>query len=186
MKLSLEDILDAAQALLDEEGLEGLNMRAVAGRLDAQASALYWHIHNRSELLTLLADGYYRRAFDAVPTGLSWPDWLRAYGEAFHSELLAHRDAAQVCGLSRPTAGSVRAGLDRLAAPLVAAGLTREQALACQSSVIALAVGWAMFEQSPHMKSHLSRAMDLPSSFRQGLEAMVTGMAGTLRPEGRQ
>ena len=181
VKLNLEDILNAAQSVIDEEGLAGLNMRAVASRLDARASALYWHVRNRSEMLTLTSNGYYQRAFDAVPAGLGWRDWLRAYGNAFHAELLAHRDAAQVCGLSRPTATSVRAGLDRLVAPLVGQGLTHEQALACQSSVIALCVGWAMFEQSPHMKSHLSRSMDLPGQFRHSLEALVAGLPATLK-----
>jgi TetR/AcrR family transcriptional regulator, tetracycline repressor protein len=180
LKLTLEAILNAAQALIDDEGLDGLNMRELARRLDAQASALYWHIGNRSELLTRLADRYYGRAFEVVPEGLDWPDWLRSYGQAFHSELLSHRDAAQVCGFARPRARDVRLGLDRLAAPLLAVGLTREQALACQSSIIALAMGWAMYEQSPHMKVHLKRAMDLQLSFMQGLDAMVTGLASTL------
>jgi len=186
LKLTVEDILDAAQSLVDEEGLGGLNMRAIARRLDVQGSALYWHIHNRSELLTMLANLYYQRAFDLVPANLDWPEWLRTYGRAFHTELLAHRDAAQICGLARPASRSVAKGLDRLAAPLLSAGLTRTQALACQSSVIALAVGWAMYEQSPHMKSHLARALDIPGSFLQGLDAMVTGLAGTVLPANRK
>jgi TetR/AcrR family transcriptional regulator, tetracycline repressor protein len=181
LKLTLDDIVKAAQDLIDAEGLSGLNMRAVASRLDAQASALYWHIKNRAELLTLISDGYYQRAFAAVPDGLDWPDWLRAYGHAFHAELLSHRDSAQICGLARPSARHVGNGLDVLVAPLVARGLTRAQALTCQSSVISLAMGWAMFEESAHMRTHLERVMDLQQSFSLGLEAMVAGMAAQLR-----
>lgn len=179
MKLTREDIVTAAQALIDAEGLGALNMRALARRLDAQGSALYWHVHNKAELLTLLANACYRRAFDAVPSDLDWPEWLLAFGNALHAELLAHRDAAQVCAIARPAAEGARASLERLAAPLMAKGLTLARALACQSSVIALTLGWATYEQSEGMRTHLETTLDLQASYRQGLEAMVAGLRAT-------
>ena len=53
--LTADQIVQAAIALLDEEGLDGLNMRALGQRLDAAATAVYWHIKTKEELV-LLAD----------------------------------------------------------------------------------------------------------------------------------
>jgi TetR/AcrR family transcriptional regulator, tetracycline repressor protein len=177
VKLTLKDILESAQALIEAEGLEALSMRAIARRMNAEGSALYWHVRNRGELLTLIANGYYRRAFESVPAGLEWPDWLLAFGHAFHDELLSHRDAAHVCAEAGPENDEVGAAMNVLAQPLVALGLTRAQALSCQGSVIALTLGWATYEQSPPMRAYLSKALNLQASYRQGLEAMVLGMS---------
>jgi TetR/AcrR family tetracycline transcriptional repressor len=177
VKLTLKDILQSAQALIEAEGLEALSMRAIARRMNAEGSALYWHVRNRGELLTLIANGYYRSAFESVPAGLAWPDWLLAFGHAFHDELLSHRDAAHVCAEAGPENDEVGASMNVLAQPLVALGLTRAQALSCQGSVIALTLGWATYEQSPPMRAYLSRALNLQASYRQGLEAMVLGLS---------
>jgi hypothetical protein len=39
-----EHIVQAAVDLLDAEGLEGLNIRALGKRLDSAATAVYWHV----------------------------------------------------------------------------------------------------------------------------------------------
>src|SRR5579859_7140401 len=45
--LTLEQIVTAAVELLDAEGLEGLNMRALGSRLDSAATAVYWHVGSK-------------------------------------------------------------------------------------------------------------------------------------------
>ena len=45
---------DAAAEILDERGIDGLTMRAVAERLDAGAMSLYRHVDGREELLDLV------------------------------------------------------------------------------------------------------------------------------------
>ncbi|TDD89496.1 TetR family transcriptional regulator [Actinomadura darangshiensis] len=54
--LSRDQIVRAAITLLDEEGLEGLNMRALGKRLDSAATAMYWHVKNKDNLVLLAAD----------------------------------------------------------------------------------------------------------------------------------
>ncbi|MFF0341952.1 TetR/AcrR family transcriptional regulator [Kribbella sp. NPDC004875] len=53
-------IADAALAVIRADGVGGLTMRAVAERLRVRAPSLYHHVHNKSELLDLVA----RNAFD--------------------------------------------------------------------------------------------------------------------------
>jgi len=175
MKLDRDMIVAQALALLDEQGLDGLNMRALAARLGVRASALYWHVGNREELLSLMAGTFYGQALRAVPAGLDWRQWLAAFGHAFRQALLGHRDSARLCALARPDANRVDDDSQRLAAPLVAAGLSTRHALTCQSSVIALSLGWAVYQQSATMHDHLDQLVGFDRSYAIGLEALVNG-----------
>jgi AcrR family transcriptional regulator len=49
-------LVAAALELVQEEGIDGLSMRALADRLAVKAASLYWHVRDRGELLELLAD----------------------------------------------------------------------------------------------------------------------------------
>jgi len=54
--LSRARLVSEALGLIQEEGLEALSMRGLAGRLNVKAASLYWHVRDRRELLELLAD----------------------------------------------------------------------------------------------------------------------------------
>jgi AcrR family transcriptional regulator len=54
--LSRDQIVRVAVEHLDAEGLEGLNMRALGKRLDAAATAVYWHVKNKDNLVLLATD----------------------------------------------------------------------------------------------------------------------------------
>ena len=57
--LELEDILSAAQQLLDEEGCDALTMRALAARLGVTPMSLYHHVGDRAGLIRAVADRVY-------------------------------------------------------------------------------------------------------------------------------
>src|SRR5260370_24369481 len=54
--LSRDQIVTATLDLLDAEGLEGMNMRALGKRLSSAATAVYWHVGSRESLIALAAD----------------------------------------------------------------------------------------------------------------------------------
>ena len=54
--LTQEQIVRTALDLLDEEGLEGLNMRSLGKRLNSAATAVYWHVKNKDDLVLLAGD----------------------------------------------------------------------------------------------------------------------------------
>ncbi|MFI6868115.1 TetR/AcrR family transcriptional regulator [Nocardia sp. NPDC050406] len=54
--LTREQIVSTAIELLDEEGLDGLNMRSLGKRLDSAATAMYWHVKNKDNLVRLATD----------------------------------------------------------------------------------------------------------------------------------
>ena len=51
--LNREQVVNAAIDLLDSEGLEGLNMRALGKRLGSAATAVYWHVGSKDNLIAL-------------------------------------------------------------------------------------------------------------------------------------
>jgi len=174
MKLGQQEIVAAALQLVDEQGLDRLNMRALAARLGVQASALYWHVGDKAELTSLMAASFYARALAAAPVEAGWRAWLLGFGHAFRGALLAHRDSARLCAIAKPI-GDAQGSAERLAAPLVRAGLSRHAALSALASVISLALGWAVYEQSNALHDHLAEMVGFDESFTAGLQAMVVG-----------
>ncbi len=175
MKIHKRQVIDVALTLLDEQGLKELQMRAVASRLNVQASALYWHVRNKGELLSLMSSHFYEAALATVPPGLAWRDWLLTYGNALRRSLLGHRDSAQLCAIAKPLEEDPRTATERLTRPLVVAGLSRDVALSYQSSVISLVLGWCIYQQSEAVHEFLASLIGFDESFATGLTAMVTG-----------
>ena len=74
--------MDAALAVLDAVGMDGLSMRRVAQELGTGAASLYWHVRNKDELFQLVFDRVTREIVlpepDAGPlAGPAEASWLR-------------------------------------------------------------------------------------------------------------
>ncbi len=177
MKLEQDRIVTEALALMDQAGFDGFNMRALAARLAVRASALYWHVGGRDELLSHMAGRFYRRAVNETPQQADWRAWLIAFGRAFRRALMETRDSARLCAVARPLAEDGGEPTARLAAPLEAAGLSRRQALTYEASVISLTLGWTVYEQSDALHDHLARIVGFEEGYATGLEALVRGFA---------
>jgi AcrR family transcriptional regulator len=54
--LTRDQIVRTAIELLDDQGLQGLNMRALGKRLNAAATAMYWHVQSKDNLVLLVTD----------------------------------------------------------------------------------------------------------------------------------
>jgi len=70
--LSREQIVTAALDLLDAEGLEGMNMRALGKRLNSAATAVYWHVGSREGLIALAADRAWAEVELPDPAEVGW------------------------------------------------------------------------------------------------------------------
>jgi len=70
--LTSERIIQAAVELLDAEGLEGLNMRALGQRLGSAATAVYWHVGSKDNLIALAADQAWHEIELPDLTGTDW------------------------------------------------------------------------------------------------------------------
>lgn len=76
--LTREQIVETAIDLLDADGLEGLNMRALGNRLGSAATAVYWHVGSKDNLIALAGDQAWNEI--ALPD-LTAVDWRTAAGE---------------------------------------------------------------------------------------------------------
>src|SRR5919108_4301546 len=93
--LTRERLVEAALELVNEEGLEGLSMRALADRLEVKAASLYWHVRDRRELLELLAE----EILDTVPRPrhrATWRETVVAIGESLARRIAAQKDADRI------------------------------------------------------------------------------------------
>ena len=122
-------IVRAALDLLDEVGLDGLTMRSLAKKLGIKAASLYWHVHGKEELLSLLADEIC--APMRVPDRtLPWRNQLEVLGNEYRRVLLAHRDAARVLTSSGAPSGPNRLRLTEIVLrTLLDAGFSQEDAV---------------------------------------------------------
>ncbi|MER5884237.1 TetR/AcrR family transcriptional regulator [Streptomyces sp. NPDC001941] len=83
--LTREQIVRTAIELLDDEGLEGLNMRALGKRLDSAATAVYWHVKNKDNLVLLAGDQVWGEIALPDPGVVGW----RAAAASMAEELYA-------------------------------------------------------------------------------------------------
>jgi AcrR family transcriptional regulator len=91
-------IVQAALGLLDEAGMHGLTVRALAARLGVAAPALYWHFASKQALLDEMATVTWSRVGDVMaglPADLPWREVMATYAETIRAELLRHRDGAK-------------------------------------------------------------------------------------------
>lgn len=126
--LDQKQIVQAALGLLDEVGLDGLTMRSLAKKLDIQAASLYWHVRNKQDLLSLMAEeicASMREPERALP----WRDKVEVLANEYRRVLLTHRDGARVLASSGGPAGPNRLRLMEIAfSALLDAGFNHKDA----------------------------------------------------------
>lgn len=91
-------IVEAAFHVLDETGIDGLTLRAVAERLGVKTPALYWHVRNKKDMLDAMGTRVWRGVAEEVAwtSSTDWREALAGYARTTRRALLAHRDGARV------------------------------------------------------------------------------------------
>ena len=88
--LSRESIIEAAIAILDSSGEDGLTFRTLSERLATGPGAIYWHIPNKSELLTAACDAIIARTMNAPLVGATPEATIRALALCMFDAIDAH------------------------------------------------------------------------------------------------
>ena len=88
--LTQDQIVRTAVALLDAEGLEGLNMRALGQRLGSAATAVYWHVKNKDNLVLLAADQVWRELVLPDVEAVGWRDAATAMATDLFGMFIRH------------------------------------------------------------------------------------------------
>ncbi len=145
-------ITTAGLECLDEDGLDKLTMRSVAGRLGVQVGGLYYHVPDKAALLRLMGDRLCGEMLEALAAkgAPSPPDAATdglAVCLAVRTVLLAHRDGARILAGS-PLVGSERALelMERLMA-ILAPGIAEAQIATCADALLSYVTGYVLQEQ---------------------------------------
>jgi TetR/AcrR family tetracycline transcriptional repressor len=145
--LTRDAIVEAALAVLERDGLQGLSMRRLAQELGAGAASLYWHVGDKEELLSLMLDRIVGEAEVIEPDPENWQEQVKEMLRATRRLMLKRRDAAQI-SLGRVPAGpNSLPVMERTLAVLAAAGLPA-RVISYAADMFALFVGGFAFEES--------------------------------------
>jgi AcrR family transcriptional regulator len=176
-------IVTTAMDIINEVGVNKLTMRAVAGRLDVSAMALYYHVEDKDELLRMVGDDVLGRLELPDPDSGNWRELLMSVFMAGVDVLLEFPGLRSVLLTSKlgPNGRRLvqfcihqfeRAGLDRETAQEVFAGV---QTLGLGRLLIAESAN-AKLSASPHPDAEIrgyTAKLRSREVFSRALEALV-------------
>ncbi|MFE2376708.1 TetR/AcrR family transcriptional regulator C-terminal domain-containing protein [Streptomyces sp. NPDC059398] len=167
-KIDRARVAETALRLLNEVGLDGLSLRAIARELDVKAPALYWHFKDKQSLLDEMATLMYGRMLAGhLPDGggeqgrRSWQEELVAQQRALRAMLLRHRDGARVYSGARFTGTDHAESLERHLGGMTSRGFELTQAVQAGTTAYAYTVGFVIEEQG---------VQPMPGERREGYE----------------
>jgi AcrR family transcriptional regulator len=156
--LTRDQIVAAAVKLLDAEGLEGFNMRSLGKRLHSAATAVYWHVGNKANLIGLAGDQVWSEIALPDLTEADWRTAATSMATDVHAMLTRHTWLVQAFG-SYLTYGPGKARHDDHALAVCEAGGFRgaqiDQAVA---AVFTFVLGNAL---GPAAQASLTRRLSL-------------------------
>jgi AcrR family transcriptional regulator len=142
-------VADTALRLLNEVGLDGLTLRAIARELDVKAPALYWHFKDKQALLDEMATEMYRRmvAGASLDPADTWRERLLKANRGLRAALLGYRDGAKVFSGSRFTGIEHAGQMEDNLRLFTAAGFTLAQAARALTTTYLYTLGFVTEEQ---------------------------------------
>ncbi|GGL07994.1 TetR family transcriptional regulator [Sphaerisporangium melleum] len=102
--LTVDEVVDAAIAIADAEGLAAVTMRRVAQRLGVGAMSLYTYVPGKAELLDLMLDTVFGRMPRPGLSGLPWRERLAAIARA-NRDLYERHPWVSAVSTTRPPLG---------------------------------------------------------------------------------
>lgn len=123
-------LVERALAIADQESLDAVTIRRLAGEFDVTPMALYWHFKNKDELLAAMGDAYFEgiEADQLAEDDRPWPDRLQSVLQLLVTRLRQHPASTS---LAAPRILATPAGLElteRTLAFLRAAGFGVQEA----------------------------------------------------------
>lgn len=142
--LTREQIVTAAITLLDDEGLEGLNMRALGRRLGSAATAVYWHVGSKDNLIALAGDQVWHEITLPDLDAVDWRTAAAAMAGDLHAMLTRHPWLLQAFGSFLMFGPGKARHDDHLLAVYEAAGFTGAAADQAAATVFTFVLGNAL------------------------------------------
>jgi AcrR family transcriptional regulator len=209
-RLSRDEIVGAAVALVEQGGPAALTMKALGAALGADPSAVYRYVEDKDELLRAVGDHLLDGVVEGLPGRRSWDATVRAVCVRLRAALLARPYVADLAR-SAPTRQPHEVRLTEvLLGALATGGFPPDRAAAAYHALIELTVGSATIDgttaamdpvarrvtyaawrrdyralpadEFPHCRAAASHLYrgDADARFRFALEALLHGLVATV------
>ncbi|WP_405647704.1 TetR/AcrR family transcriptional regulator [Streptomyces sp. NBC_00019] len=174
-------VADTALKLLNEVGLDGLTLRAIAKELDVKAPALYWHFKDKQALLDEMATEMYRRMVARTPSDPdhTWQERLLVSNRGLRASLLGYRDGARVFSGSRFTSPVHVEQMEENLRLFTAAGFPLAEAVRALTTTYLYTLGFVIEEQGVEpLPGERREGYDIDERARQMADFPLSAAAG--------
>jgi AcrR family transcriptional regulator len=145
--ITRDGVIARALDILEENGFDGLTMRRLAERLGIKAASLYNHVHDKNELLALMADAISAAIPDINPSG-PWRREVERMSVEVRRTLMARRDGARVLAATFPNGPHRLRLIEQILRTFRQAGFSRGQAADLTYILNSYVVGFVLDETS--------------------------------------
>jgi AcrR family transcriptional regulator len=159
--LSRERVVAEALAVIAEDGIQALTMRALATRLGVVPGALYRHVRNKQQLQDLVLDSVLAEVDNDLDPSLPWTQRLELLAHRLRAVLEDHPGVAALLKTRDPLGPHSLALAEALLAPLQAAGFGDREAGLAFFLLVDYTVGFAV--SSPRTSTNEQRVRDAPT-----------------------
>lgn len=175
--LTIERIVDAAVAIIDADGLDGLTVRNLASRFETSSATLYRHVASVEELRVLVVDHVIGEV--VVPPASAPPaERVIALGLELRRVLLAHPGVVPALPAAPLLGPNSRRGADAGFAALLDLGLPEEEAVPAYLALVDFVLGSVFFDSASGVHG---RALGI-----DGDQVVASGLRTFLRGLGRR
>jgi TetR/AcrR family transcriptional regulator, tetracycline repressor protein len=203
-QLNREMVVDAAEALVTEHGVAGLNMRLLAVALGVGTTSLYRHVRNKEDVLGGLANRKFGRLELPDEGHLTWDDELRAIFGALRVSARAHPELVEITARQHVNGPVGYDVAERALRALTVAGLDIENAVNAFATLSAFTFGFVQQElhsevRRSQLAERVAAASSLPAAeypllrgslttfltrdserhFEMGLDLLIRGIGAT-------
>jgi AcrR family transcriptional regulator len=185
-RTSTDRILAAARAILEEDGLDGVTMQAVAARVGVRAPSLYKRVADRAALIKGIADAVtedLRRTIVPDATTETEPsDQLRAIAHRYRAFVGANRHGYGLLFAPLPPEmapdASALAAVGRPIVETMSVLTGGSGALEAARTMVAWAHGFVAMEQAGGFRL----GGDVDAAYATGIETILAGVSARATP----
>jgi TetR/AcrR family tetracycline transcriptional repressor len=171
-------IVDAALAVIDSHGVEGLTMRRLGQSLGVDPMAIYWHLDGKAAVLDAVVEQQAARLGElGAPLPTDPVELMVAIGQHFRRVLLEHPNLAPILA-SRPLPQPDAPALVTFGVSLLrAAGFSDEDIPLATGAIATFGLGFALQEAA----TAAHHARELGPSFQEQQESVRAQLAASDR-----
>jgi TetR/AcrR family tetracycline transcriptional repressor len=146
--LSRSKIVEAALELIDEEGVDQLNIRKLARRLEVQGPSIYHYFADRDEVLAAVGLTVLQDIRIPKRRSQRWTDWMIQDAMAYYRAVEAHPNIAPIL-LDRRTRPGAAQRFNAALEQMEDAGISPADGLSLIDAIEGLALSWLAFSRAP-------------------------------------